>query len=376
MSQWVSTWGQSHTDISHISPNYKDCTTRLAITSCLKGSQIRLRVANLEGKKPYTILQAAVQNGTGPRKAVTFSGKKEQTLEVGEEAYSDGIGLDVDPGDLIVISMAFQGTVISGNDIVECVQCSKKGNFVDAQQFTTVRKNRTSCYNDLSASIPALSSVEVLTEDEDAGAIVCFGDSITQKSTWTRPLMEACLNQVPGKLAVINKGINGNRLLSGPFMSIMRMYGRAGMERFRRDVLDEAGTKAVIIAMGTNDIGMARNPDKPDWITAEKLEKAMEELVQECHAKGIKVYGSTLLPRGGSTGYLEAAEVERSRFNEWMRSTDLFDGVLDFDMVVRDPEKPDIMAFACDSGDHLHPHFLGGQAMAKLATDALLKDVK
>lgn len=376
MSHWVSTWGQSHTDTTHMSPSYKDCTMRLAILNCLKGSQIRLRAANLEGKKPYTILQAAVQIGTGPRKAVTFSGCAAQTLHVGEEVYSDAVALDVNPGDMIVVSMAFQGKVISGNGIVECVQCSKKGNFVDAQQFTTVRRNKTSCYNDMAATIPALSSVEVLTEDEEAGAVVCFGDSITQKSTWTRPLMETFLAQAPGKLTVINKGINGNRLLSGPFMSIMTLFGRAGMQRFQRDVLEEAGTKAVIIEMGTNDIGMARNPKKPDWITAEMLEHAMEELVGKCHEKGIKVYGSTLLPRGGTPDYLKEAEAERNRFNDWVRGTDIFDGILDFDMVVRDPEKPEIMAFAYDSGDHLHPHFLGGQAMAKLAADALLKDMK
>lgn len=375
MSHWVSTWGQSHTDITHMSPSYRDCTMRLAITSCLKGSQVRLRAANLEGKKPYTILQATVQNGSGSRKAVTFSGNISQTVNKDEEVYSDAVALDVDPGDLIVISMAFQGTVISGNDIVECVQCSKKGNYVDAKQFTTVRRNKTSCYNDLAASIPALSSVEILAEDDNAGTVVCFGDSITQKCTWTRPLMETFLAQAPGRLAVINKGINGNRLLKGPFMSVMSLYGRAGMQRFQRDVLEEAGTKAVIIEMGTNDIGMARNPNKPDWITAEILEDAMKELVGRCHEKGIRAYGSTILPRGGSTGYLEAAEMERSRFNEWVRSSDVFDGVLDFDKIVRDAEEKDIMAFSCDSGDHLHPGFLGGQAMAREAADILLKDL-
>lgn len=376
MNHWVSTWGQSHTDITHMSPSYKDCTMRLAITNCISGSRLRLRVANLEGKKPYTVLEAAVQNGTGPRKAVTFAGKPTQTVNAGAEVYSDAVMLDLAPGDLIIISMAFRGKVVSGNGIVECVQCSQKGNYVQAQQFTTVRRNKTACYNDMAAAIPALSSVEVWTEDEEAGAVVCFGDSITQKSTWTRPLMEMFLEEKPGKLTVINKGINGNRLLNGPFMSVMTLFGRAGMQRFQRDVLEEAGTKAVIIEMGTNDIGMARNPQKSDWITAEMLEKAMETLVKSCHEQGVRVYGSTILPRGGSTGYLNAAEAERLRFNDWARSTDLFDGVLDFDRVVQDPEKPDIMAFSCDSGDHLHPGFLGGQAMAKLAAEVLLKDMK
>lgn len=375
MGHWVSTWGQSHTDIKHISPSYKDRTMRLAVTNCIRGGRVRLRVSNLVGKKPYRILEAALQNGSGPRKAVLFSGKAEQTVKPGQELYSDEISMQAEPGDLLVVSMAFQGAVLSGNSIVECVQCSRNGNFVGASQFRTVPRNRSACYHNLSAAIPALSSIEVLTEDEDAGALVCFGDSITQQSTWTRPLMEVALKKVPGKLSVVNKGINGNRLLSGPMMSAVAMFGRAGMERFERDVLEEAGCRSVIIEMGTNDIGMARNPKKPDWITAQKLEKVMEEMVEKCHAKDIRVYGSTLLPRGGSTGYLKEAEAERRAFNDWVRESTLFDDVLDFDALLRDSSDPEILCFAYDSGDHLHPHFPGGQKMAALAAQKLLSKI-
>lgn len=371
MGHWVSTWGQSHTDIKHISPSYKDRTMRLAVTNCIRGGRVRLRVSNLVGKKPYRILEAALQNGSGPRKPVLFSGKKEQTVEPGQEMYSDEVSIQMEPGDLIVISMAFQGAVLSGNGIVECVQCSRNGNFVSAPQFRTVPRSRSACYHNLSAAIPALSSIEVLAEEEDAGAIVCFGDSITQQSTWTRPLMETALRRMPGKWSVVNKGINGNRLLSGPMMSAVAMFGMAGMERFKRDVLEEAGCRIVIMEMGTNDIGMARNPQKPDWVTAQKLEKAFKELVKKCHDKGILVYGSTLLPRGGSTGYLKEAEAERRAFNDWMRGSTLFDDVLDFDALLRDPSNPEILSFAYDSGDHLHPHFPGGQKMAALAANKL-----
>lgn len=374
MGKWVSTWGQAHTDMTLMSPRYQDCTMRLAVTNCLSGDRIRLRVSNQEGRKPFTITQATVRSSEAPPVAATFSGKPDCVLEPGQEAYSDEIQLCVAPGDLLVISMAFRGPVTSGNNILECVQCSRKGNYADAAQFSTVRRSIIDCCRDRLAAIPALSSVEVLTQ-EDVGAVVCFGDSITQQSTWTKPLMEACLRKHPGKLTVINKGIGGNRLLSGPGMPLKRMHGKAGRERFDRDVLDEAGVKAVIIAIGTNDFSMARSPGKNGWITAEMLAEETERLVQKCREQGIRVYGTTILPRGGSRSYQEAAEKERLRYNTWIRSTELFDGLIDFDALVRDGDHPDILAFPYNSGDHLHPHSSGGIRMAALAADILLNDL-
>lgn len=374
MSHWVSTWGQAHTDTSHMSPQFKDNTMRLAIVNCMKGSQVRLRIANQTGKKPYTILQAAVQREMEEQVPVTFSGNASLEVQVGEEIYSDPVPLTVKPGELIVISMAFSGKVLSGNCISESVQGSRKGNYVEARQFTVLRKNLSACYAGMDNAIPALTSVEVWTEREDAGAFVCFGDSITQHSRWTKPLLEKVLEEIPGKLSVINKGIGGNRLLSGPGVGFLSMYGKAGMERFQRDVLEEAGVIAVLIAIGTNDFGMATDSQKEDWVTAQKLAQALETLVQQCREKGIRVYGSTILPRGGSHHYGKEAERERLRFNDWVRSTDVFDGVMDFDAVLRDKQNGECMAFAYDSGDHLHPHVLGGKKMAALAANILLRD--
>ena len=373
MSRWVSTWGQAHTDIRFFSPSYGNRTMRLSIRNCIEGEALRIRVSNREGKKPYRIAEAAIQIEGGRQEKIRFEGKESREVKPGEECYSDTVSMSVRPGELLVVSMAFDGPVISGNGIAECVQCSKKGNYVQEAQFATQHRSKTACYHDMLQAIPGLSSIEIQTESDSAHSIVCFGDSITQQSHWTRPLMEEALKRRPGQVAVINKGIGGNRLLNGPFMSVMSMFGRSGMERFDRDVLGEAGVGAVIFALGTNDIGMARNPKKPDWITAEMLEQALGELVRKCREKKITTYGTTILPRTGSTGYLKAGEEERIKFNEWVRSTDLFDGCIDFDQVVRDAQHPEMLAFSCDSGDHLHPGFLGGERMAQTAAEALLK---
>jgi lysophospholipase L1-like esterase len=60
-----------------------------------------------------------------------------------------------------------------------------------------------------------------------------------------------------------------------------------------------------------------------------------------------------------------AGEKTREALNEWIRHSGAFDGVVDFDKVVRDPAAPQKMLPAYDSGDHLHPSSAGYKAMAQ-----------
>jgi lysophospholipase L1-like esterase len=62
--------------------------------------------------------------------------------------------------------------------------------------------------------------------------------------------------------------------------------------------------------------------------------------------------------------YTPEKETVRQAVNNWIRSSDEFDGVIDFEPAVRDPAHPTRMLPAYDSGDHLHPNDLGMQAMA------------
>ena len=223
MPQWKSIWGQSHTDITYFSPTYKNNTMRLSLQSAVSGGSIRLRVSNLEGKSSYRIAQAIAANQSGDRQSILFHGGQGCSVKPGEELFSDPAELSICSGELVTVSIAFDGVVRSGNSIVEQVQCSSKGDFSDKPQFKTVHRNRTASYHDMDPAIPALSSVEVLTEDQKE-VIVCFGDSITQNSRWTKPLARG----LSEKAIVINKGIGGNRLLAGPFIKMMAMYGRSG----------------------------------------------------------------------------------------------------------------------------------------------------
>jgi lysophospholipase L1-like esterase len=67
--------------------------------------------------------------------------------------------------------------------------------------------------------------------------------------------------------------------------------------------------------------------------------------------------GGTVTPYVGSNYYHPGprSEADRQAFNEWIRSSGVFDGVIDFDKLLRDPDRPDHLAARADSGDHLHP---------------------
>jgi lysophospholipase L1-like esterase len=78
------------------------------------------------------------------------------------------------------------------------------------------------------------------------------------------------------------------------------------------------------------------------------------------------VFGATLTPLEGSF-YTDTAglrEATRQAVNHWIRTSDRFDAVIDFDRAARDPDDPTTIAPAFDSGDHLHLNPAGYHALA------------
>ena len=63
--------------------------------------------------------------------------------------------------------------------------------------------------------------------------------------------------------------------------------------------------------------------------------------------------------------FVPEKEIRRKAINEWIRNGKAFDGVIDFDKAVRDPQHPDRILPAYDSGDHLHPGDAGYKAMGE-----------
>jgi lysophospholipase L1-like esterase len=161
---------------------------------------------------------------------------------------------------------------------------------------------------------------------------------------------------------VLNAGIGGNRVVDDGI-------GPNAVARFGRDVLASNGVKYVILLEGVNDLGVLTR-DKPASADQHRLMvasilAAYRQMIERAHDHGIKMIGATIMPYGTS-GYYHpdaANEADRQAINSWIRSPGHFDGVIDFDALMRDPTQPSRLRKDYDSGDGLHPSAAGYRAM-------------
>jgi lysophospholipase L1-like esterase len=207
-----------------------------------------------------------------------------------------------------------------------------------------------------------IARIEVAAE-RDAGAIVAFGDSITDgarstadtNSRWPDHLARRLAARRGRPVAVLNAGISGNQVLGDG-------AGVSALARFDRDVLLQTGVTHVIVMEGINDIGLARANPTP---SAEDLIAGHKQLIARAKARGLKIYGATLTPFEGAFYFTAEGEAKRQALNQWIRTGGAYDGVIDFDQVTRDPAAPTKFLPAYDSGDHLHPGDAGYKAMGE-----------
>ena len=192
--------------------------------------------------------------------------------------------------------------------------------------------------------------------------MVALGDSITDgvgstagaDARWPNDLARRLDALAGPTLAVADEGVGGNRVLIGA-----RCCGASAEARFERDALDQPGVRDIIVLEGINDIGFSLG-----GVSTAQIIAGYEQLIGHAHARGLRIFGATLLPFQGAGYYTPAGEATREAVNTWIRTSGAFDGVVDFDAVMRDPADPLRLNPAYDCGDHLHPDDAGYQAMA------------
>ena len=228
-----------------------------------------------------------------------------------------------------------------------------------------------------------LTDLEVATR-ADARTVVVIGDSITdgvgstldRNRRWPDKLAERLqADPALASIAVVNSGIAGDGLLND---TLAPFIGPSMLARFERDVLSKPGVRWVVVADGKQRhqrVGHARYAEGQGIGATDH--QGMPKLIARAHAKGIKVYGATLLPKAGVGKpfiHTPEAQAKRDEVNAWIRSSGAFDAVVDFDRLMFDPARPDRLAARYDSGDHLHPNDAGFAAMAAAIDLRLLRD--
>jgi len=80
-----------------------------------------------------------------------------------------------------------------------------------------------------------------------------------------------------------------------------------------------------------------------------------------------------LTPFEGAMYQTAVGEAKRQEVNKWIRTSRSYDGVIDFEAVVRDPSHRTKTRAAFDPGDHLHFTDAGYQAMTDAIALSLFK---
>src|SRR5262249_20752272 len=118
----------------------------------------------------------------------------------------------------------------------------------------------------------------------------------------------------------------------------------------------------VIVLLGINDI-RNRNQLPEEEVSAEEMIGGLKQMIVRAHTRGLKIFGGTLLTFEHETFnpgfYTPEGEAKRQSVNAWIRGSEEFDAVIDFEAALRDPQHPTRMLPKYDCGDHLHPSDLG-----------------
>ncbi len=379
--KWIGTWSASPQpvwDSDFLAPinfprNLWNQTIRQIARVSLGGNQVRVQLSNEYGGQPLVVGAAhiALSSGgaaikEGSDRVLTFSGKESFTIPPGALAVSDPVELSVPPLSSVAVSLFLPDVTPTttmhwdGRQTAFVVAGNKVGEADIKPEATT-------------ESRLFLSGI-LVDAPANPRAIVTFGDSITDGDgssldanlRWPDLLAERLqANGMP--VAVLNEGISGARVLTD------RM-GVNALARFDEDVLTHPHADTVMLMMGINDIGWPDSVLDPKAAapSAEDIISGYKQLIARAHDHGLRIIGATLTPFAVAfkgtplEGYYnDEKEAKRVAVNEWIRNGGAFDGVIDFDAVVRDPDQPKQMRATYDKGDNLHPNDAGYKAMAE-----------
>ncbi len=373
-SHWIATWGaspQAATRGNLSRAGFRDATIREIVLSSVGGARVRVRLTNAFGGGPLRIGAAAIaldQSGpntvAGTSRALWFDGRRSVLIPPGGEAASEPVALTVPPATRLAVSIFLPRATGPATEHADAEQV----NFVAVGAHAA---GGAGAFQTRTHSWYFLAGVDVLAPRRTLGSVVALGDSITdgvaspldKNERWPNDLA-ARLNRLPGsRLAVVDEGIGGNRVLNGSICC-----GVSAIARFQRDVLDQPGARDVILLEGINDIGFSRsrNPLNAPHTNESALQivEGYERIITLAHTAGLRIFGATLTPFEGARYWSPEGEAKREAVNNWIRTSGAFDGIIDFARAVADPSDPDRLNPAYDSGDHLHPNAAGYGAMA------------
>ena len=368
-ADWVATW-QAPPQLTEPrnmppAPGLSGMTLRQRFHLTLGGSRIRIRLSNEYGDGSVEIVACYIGRSTGREGqdasgggAVLFAGHGSVVIPAGGVVWSDDVRLSTNDQADVAVSLNFTKVPagLTGHPGSRTASYIVPGNHVgDANLPGAVVAEHWYIASNLEVLRPARSAVVAVLGNSIADG---RGSGTELNNRWPDNLARRLsANSDTKNVAVSNAGIGGNAVLRGGL-------GPTALARFDRDILGQRGVRWAIISEGVNDIGEARGADSSAAV-GQQLIRAYEGFIARAHARGVRAYGATIIPFGGSQYDSPEHERARAAVNRWVRESGAFDAVIDLDAVMRDPAAPTALRREFDSGDHLHPNEPGYVAMAR-----------
>jgi lysophospholipase L1-like esterase len=402
--QWIGTWATAPQPSlpGHVK-SFQNQTLRLIVHTSAGGTRVRIKLSNIFGDQPLLIGSAHIARRTAAAEidptsdqALMFHGKPSATVPARSMVVSDPVPLEVPALSDLAISLFLPvSTQVKTMHLL-----AQQTSYVSPETGDSTAKVKFPVAGKID-TWPFLTGVDVEASPQGA-AIVAFGSSLTDgdgtepdsNGRWPDVLAQRLQKSTRGRseLGVLNEGIIGNRLLNdspvqaagGRFGAVL---GQAGLTRFERDVLSQSGVKYVIVGLGINDITFPGSlTPATEVIRPEDIIAGYHQLITRAHQRGIRIIGTTNPPFENSfldlgqpgppiTFYTPEKESARQKINLWILNSGEFDGVVDLDAVLRDPNHPTQLLASYDSGDHLHPNNAGCRAEGDAIPLALFEKI-
>ncbi|MER6081293.1 GDSL-type esterase/lipase family protein [Streptomyces sp. NPDC001833] len=385
---WAPAWTQAMTDFrgEDDEPPFDDVTVRMTVPASIGGGLVRVELSNRFADGPVRIGRCAIGVG-GQFAEVSFDGKPSTEIPAGESRWSEAAHLAVGHGGQVVVDVYLPDPTPYASANGFTFDRSLPGDFAGSPEFplegsapTEINASRefpaintaTAPEPDgagwsLPAGGPFLRTVEVAGADVKA-VVVCLGSSSTAMG-W--PQYTAALLPGHAQVAVVNRGIAGNRILrDAPPQS--PSWGRAGLSRFDEDVLETHGATHLVIAYNSNDWGLPGRITPPDEMpTLAQLIDGYRELLERARKAGVAVVLATVTPLGPEVVDEPGREDLRLAVNQWIRTCG--HEVVDFDAAIRSPADPSRLDDAYAAPDHTHPNVNGSKRLAQEMAEALAR---
>jgi lysophospholipase L1-like esterase len=373
---WIDAWAVSYTPTIvngtlQSSRIFENQTLRLNVFATLGGMQARVKFTNKYTNVPLAIGGAHIAlRSTGASidpatdHALTFGGQTTVTIQPGVEMWSDPVPLAVRQHTDVAISVFIPGSYQPTGFHRTGLKTGYlgPGDQTGAASISSgappaARDGRGG--GDTIDQVYLVSGLQVLAP-ADTRVIVALGDSITDgaasdtdaNGSWPDVLSRRMATSSDGAaVAVINMGIGSNRFVSAA------QAGPTGTERLEEDVLERPNVTHVILMEGINDISY-------EHVGPTVLVDAYKAAIARAHARGIRVLMATLLPIQNSVKDTPANIATQQAVNAWIRAGRGFDGVIDFEKVVQDPQN--LLRIRADlTADFVHPNTLGYRLMGE-----------